>query len=284
MEQKLYQESKARLDAEGWCTIPDVIGAELAGEGVRRLWAAAEANAREGYSCHLPGIDPNLNMVRILSPLQADGYFRDLVENETGLEMARAVCGDNLVVANCTANIVRPGARPMMLHSDVAFILPEPWLHAWSVNIIWCLTDIHPDNGATRYIPGSHLWSTHADIPEDAGERLVSVTAKAGSIVVMDGRLWHTSGSNVTRDEDRALFFAYYSTSFLRPMINWNVTMKEEDKMALSPLMRDLLGLDALANNNQDNYNQVHWKGAPVGVDKAMEQFERVKNRVVDAG
>ena len=100
----------------------------------------------------------------------------------------------------------------------------------------------------------------------------------------MDGRLWHTSGSNVTRDEDRALFFAYYSTSFLRPMINWNVTMKEEDKMALSPLMRDLLGLDALANNNQDNYNQVHWKGAPVGVDKAMEQFERVKNRVVDAG
>jgi fumagillin biosynthesis dioxygenase len=276
VEQQLYDRAKAQLDAEGWCIIPDMISAEAAAEGVRRLWAIAEDNARDGYSCLLPDLDPDSHMVRILSPLSADDYFRDLIQDETALEMAKAVIGHELVVANCTGNISRPGQTSMMLHADLAFILPEPWVHPWSCNIVWCLTDVYPENGATLYIPGSHRWSRKADIPADAMDRLLPFTAKAGSIIVMDGRLWHTSGNNITENEDRALLFGYYSADFLRPMINWTAVIPAEDQARFSPRLRDLLGLDVFANTaNSDQ--QGHWRGMPVGPEKAIDDIRRAR-------
>jgi hypothetical protein len=122
----LYDKARVQLAEEGWCIIPDVIPRVLAATAVDRLWAAAEANAAEGYSCFLPGIDPNPSMVRILTPLSADGMFRALIQHPTALEMVRAVVGPEIVVANCTANIARPGSRSMALHADLAFILPIP--------------------------------------------------------------------------------------------------------------------------------------------------------------
>ena len=73
--------------------------------------------------------------------------------------------------------------------------------------MIWCLTDVHPDNGATLHIPGSHRYQTLADVPTDPMAQMVPFEAPAGSIMVMEGRVWHTSGANVTADEDRALLF-----------------------------------------------------------------------------
>ena len=280
MEQQVNAAAKAQLDAEGWCVVPDVISADQAAEGHRRLWAIAEANARDGYSCLLPDIDPDSRMVRVLSPLSSDGFFRDLVENPVALAMARAVVGHDLVVANCTANISKPGSAPMALHADLAFILPEPWIHSWSVNVVWCLTDLRPDNGATRYIPGSHRWSTMAEVPDNASEMLVPFTASAGSIIVMDGRLWHTSGNNITEDEERALLFGYYSASFLRPMINWSLAIPAEAQAGASPVLRDLLGLDVFANaSNTDQ--QGHWRGMPVGKEQAMADLRAVRSSKV---
>jgi fumagillin biosynthesis dioxygenase len=269
---------QAQLASEGWCVVPDVISREAAAEGVSRLWAIARANAGEGYSCHLPGLDPNPSMVRVLTPLQSDALFRNLVQNDTALEMARAVVGRDVVVANCTANIALPGADSMMLHSDLAFILPEPWTSPWSVNVVWCLTDLHKDNGATLYIPGSHKWQGQADIPENASDLLVPFEASAGSILVMDGRLWHTSGANVTQDEERALLFAYYAASFMRPMINWTAAIPGELQDTFSPLLRQLLGLDVFANTHDAEAEyQGHWKGQPVGVQAAMAQFREAE-------
>jgi ectoine hydroxylase-related dioxygenase (phytanoyl-CoA dioxygenase family) len=75
----------------------------------------------------------------------------------------------------------------------------------WNLNVIWCLTDVYFENGATLYIPISHKWQTRADIPEEPEKLLIPFEAKAGSIVCMEGRLWHTSGANITKDVDRAL-------------------------------------------------------------------------------
>jgi hypothetical protein len=276
----LYEKARAQLAEVGWCIIPDVIARDVAAMGVDRLWDAAEVNAAEGYSCFLPGIDPNPNMVRVLTPLSADQIFRDLIQHPDALEMVRAVVGPDIVVANCTANIARPGSRSMALHADLAFILPEPWIHPWSVNIVWCLTDAHRDNGATLYIPGSHHWRTAADVPADAAEQLVPFEAKAGSFIVMDGRLWHTSGANVTTDEDRALLFGYYSAAFLRPMINWTAAIPAELQASFSPQLRYLLGLDVFANTSNTE-DQGHWKGMPVGAEQALADVRRARSMTV---
>ena len=136
----------------------------------------------------------------------------------------------------------------MPLHSDQSFVAPQPWTQPWSVNIIWCLTDVHADNGATCFIPGSHYWRTRADVPADAASRLIPFEAKAGSFVVMDGRVWHTSGANVTADEERCMMFGHYSASFLRAQVNWNVALSEGVKAGLSESMRAWLGLDLIPN------------------------------------
>jgi fumagillin biosynthesis dioxygenase len=139
----------------------------------------------------------------------------------------------------------------MALHSDQAIIVPEPWLAAWSLNIIWCLTDVRLENGATLFVPGSHNWTHHADVPDDAATRLQPFTAKAGSIVAMDGRLWHTSGANVTESEERALLFGFYCKPFLRPQVNWNAALSDVTKAALSPELHARLGMGVEANNEQ---------------------------------
>jgi len=270
----ISDEIRAKIERDGWCVVPDVIPRDMAAEAVARLWTIARANAEEGYSCFLPGLDPNPSMVRVLTPLQSDGLFLEFIQNDTALALARTTVGQEVIVANCTANIALPGARPMALHSDLAFILPEPWLYPWSVNVVWCLTDVNEANGGTQYIPGSHAWRTQADIPENAADLLVPFEAGAGSLIVMDGRLWHTSGANVTAGEERALLFAYYSASFLRPMINWTAAIPAELQATFSPRLRQLLSLDVFANTQDEELEfQGHWKGQPIGHDKAMEEY-----------
>jgi ectoine hydroxylase-related dioxygenase (phytanoyl-CoA dioxygenase family) len=139
----------------------------------------------------------------------------------------------------------------MALHSDQSLVVPEPWVQPWAVNIIWCLTDVTFENGATLFIPGSHRWTTRAEVPADAHKRLRPFEAKAGSFVVMEGRMWHTSGANITANQDRALLFGYYTAPFLRPQVNWNACLSEKTQASLSPQMRDWLGLDITANVGQ---------------------------------
>lgn len=136
----------------------------------------------------------------------------------------------------------------MPLHSDQAIVVPEPWHHPWAINIIWCLTDVRFENGATLFLPGSHRALRRADLPPQPLTRMRPFEAAAGSVIVMEGRLWHTSGANITKAEDRALLFGYYSAAFLRPQVNWNAALSPEVQAGLDPQMRHWLGLEAQAN------------------------------------
>ena len=136
----------------------------------------------------------------------------------------------------------------MVIHSDLGIVLPEPWHAPWSLNVIWCLDDVRGENGGTLYMPGSHRYQRRADVPDDIAQQMVPFEAQAGSVVAMDGRLWHTSGMNRTRDEERALLFGYYSRSFIRPQWNFNVGLSEAVKQGLPPQLRRWLGLELAAN------------------------------------
>lgn len=239
---------KAQLREEGWCVVPDVLAPEQAAAVLERLWAAAEEFRRRGRDTHMERLDPNASNVRVFELLDIDPVFRDLIRRPIALDMVRTLLGPEFMISNFTANIARPGSGSMNLHSDQALVVPEPWLEPWSINVIWCLTDVRFENGATLFIPGSHKVTRLDELGANPAERLRPFEAKAGSIVVMDGRIWHTSGANITADEDRALLFGYYSRSFLRPQVNWNVVLSKAVQDGLDPELRGLLGLEATAN------------------------------------
>jgi ectoine hydroxylase-related dioxygenase (phytanoyl-CoA dioxygenase family) len=78
--------------------------------------------------------------------------------------------------------------------------------------------------------------------PQLGSDDTVAMECPAGSIFVMDARVWHQTGPNRTVDETRAGLFGYYVRPFIRPQWNWYQTVTPELLGRLSPTMREMLG------------------------------------------
>jgi hypothetical protein len=240
--------SKAHLLTEGWCVIPDVLSPGEAAETLTHLWESAAEYERQGGETHIQGLDPNDSNVRVFNLPGLHPVFRDLLRHPLALDLVHTLLGSDIIASNFSANIARPGARAMRLHSDQSLVVAEPWVEPWAINIIWCLTDATFENGSTQFVPGSHKVTRLTELGDKPGARLQAFEAKAGSIVAMDGRIWHTSGNNITADQDRALLFGYYTSGFLRPQVNWNGALPLELQQQLDPELKQLLGLAGYAN------------------------------------
>jgi ectoine hydroxylase-related dioxygenase (phytanoyl-CoA dioxygenase family) len=244
----LEGEMRSQLQEQGFCVFPAVLTSEeldRARAGLDRgvEWMRQVMPAQLDHQ-----LDPNEANVRVINLPAIDPIFIDLLIHHEALSAVEAVLGPHVLVSNFTANIALPGSGSMKLHSDQALIVPPPWPHPWAANIIWCLDDIYADNGATRYLPGSHRFQSLEEVPPDAMERTVAFEAPAGSFIVMEGRLWHTSGQNVTADERRRMLFAYYSSDFIRQQMNWSMMLAPELQGALTAQLRKLFGLSPLGN------------------------------------
>ena len=237
-----------QLADDGYCVIENVLSREEAADVRAHLVEAAAESERRGVPTRIESLDPNASNVRVFNLLDLDPVFMQLIQHPVALSVVRHLLTDEFIISNFTANIAKPGSESMVIHSDLSIVIPEPWHSPWSLNIIWGLDDVTEENGGTRFMPGSHHFERMADIPEDIVSRMMAFEAPAGSIVAMEGRLWHTSGKNQTEDQERALLFGYYSRAFIRPQWNHSVALRPETQEGLSPEMRRWLGLDVTAN------------------------------------
>lgn len=236
-------DATARHDLEnhGYCVIRDVLTARRSAEILDEVWHSIEVNKQLGLATHL-NRDPNEQNVRATMLIDRGQTFEDLVTHDIALDVVETLLGPDYILSNLTGNIARPGSGSMLVHSDQSLVAPAPWTEAWAVNVIWCLTDVHQDNGATLYLPESHKYRTADELPEDTYSQLRPFEAPVGSVIVMDGRTWHTSGFNVTADEDRALLFAFYCRSFVRPQMNWPAILDPDVFDAMPSEIQRLLG------------------------------------------
>ena len=238
----------ADVQRTGVGIVAEVLSADEAIEVRAALVDAAAESERRGVATFMPVLDPNAANVRVFNLLDIHEVFRTLILHPAAVALAEAVLGEYFGISNFTANIALPGSRSMSIHSDQALVAPQPWLAAWSMNVIWCLDDVTFENGGTLYLPGSHRVMRRDELPANPLAKMQPMIARRGSVVAMDGRVWHTSGANITADVERALLFGYYSADFLRPQVNWNVLLSEATKAQLSPELFTRLGLGPDAN------------------------------------
>ena len=239
---------QVQLQKDGYSIIENVLSKRQVADVRQRLVLAAQESERRGVPTYIEGLDPNERNVRVFNLMDLDPIFLELIQHPLAIATAEFLMGPDFIISNFTANIAKPGSGSMKIHSDLSIVLPEPWLEPWSLNIIWCLDDVTKDNGGTRFLPGSHRFQRLSEIPRDIANRMTAFEAPAGSVIAMDGRVWHTSGKNVTTDQERALLFGYYSRAFIRPQWNHSVGLSQASQRDLSPRMQHWLGLGVSAN------------------------------------
>ncbi len=232
----------------GLSIVPGLLSGDRLARTRKAFDTAIDEMERRGLVIFDPRLDPNDRNIRVNNLPDMDAVFMELLRDPTALAVARALLGETMFVSNFTANMTTPGSASMNIHSDQALCSPAPWNDTWMLNVIWCLDHVTPENGGTLYIPGSHRIRTRDEVPADSEARLKVLEAPAGSAIVLEGRVWHTSGINTTANERRALLFALYNRDFLRPQVNWEVLLSDETKARLSDEDRALLGMGALCN------------------------------------
>jgi ectoine hydroxylase-related dioxygenase (phytanoyl-CoA dioxygenase family) len=233
-----------QVHAEGWAVVPDVLAPEEILAARAALVDATAACEAHGMPVRLEDLDPGGRNLRVYDLVAHGRVFAALAEHHAVLPYVEALLGPGAILSNFTANTALPGSGSMNAHNDQSTVMPEPWPTLEAMNAIWCLHDVDEENGATRYLPGSHRYETFAEVPADPKEAMVAFEAGAGSVVLMHGRLWHTSGENRSVDRDRALLFALYTSGHLRPQTNWWRSIPRDAQTQLSPRLRALCCLD----------------------------------------
>jgi ectoine hydroxylase-related dioxygenase (phytanoyl-CoA dioxygenase family) len=134
---------------------------------------------------------------------------------------------------------IGPGEKAQILHRDDS-IYPVPEPHPpLVVNTMWPLDEFTAENGATRFIPGSHRWEPgRQPTPDDPVEIAVM---SPGSVMFYLGSLWHGGGANQTAASRLGVILEYCS-GWLRQQENHCLAVPRDTVRELPERLQELLG------------------------------------------
>ena len=268
MGDDVLQQARKDLDEQGFCIVPDVLDADAVGEVQERLLRQAEAERAAAldheYPAEAPGDDINQWVYQLVNKGEV---LRQLPVHPTAAALASHVLGREYLLSSMDAHITYPGNLLMPLHADQWWMPPpqvrvgdyvrqgditrgggpigdptpstEPITGPLIINVMWMITDFTVENGATRFVPGSHLSGRRPD-PNRSYDEVVG-EGSAGSIVAWDGRTWHGAGLNVT-DAPRAGLTTYFCGPMVRQLSNGVYGLRSELRDEVSDELLALLG------------------------------------------
>jgi len=214
------------------------------------------------------GINQRVNLL-----VNKGKVLRDLVTHPVGLEMMEYMLGTYFLLSSFSANIAKFGGVEQGLHRDnwwcpiphrrgddhlkvgdskryalEAENTPEDVLvPPCAGNVLWMITDFTEENGATRVVPGSHLLAHNPDGSVPHKIPTVPAVGKAGSCLIFDGRLWHGTGRNLTK-EPRIGLLTYYCGPQFRQLENFFLGLDPAVLDGASDRLLDLLGYSTWMN------------------------------------
>jgi len=150
------------------------------------------------------------------------------------------------------SNISYPNCHPQPMHQDQTFIAPyNPREAPVLVNTMYVLQDVNEVNGGTLFIPGSHKpngtggpYALYGKMPKP-----INLEAKAGTILMFDGRLLHGGAVNHS-DKFRYVITNSCVKSFIRQQENFLLTMSAEVLAKASDKLLWRLGFQSSITSN----------------------------------
>ena len=230
---------KADLDEFGYAVVAGALSLEQSGQIRERLTEQASLERKLGfeiadhvYDVKQTSVDHGPNQW-VYGLVNKGDEFRITLDQPLVRSLITHALGREYILSDLTAHITHPGNSDMTLHTDQWWMpppmipgeadyircgdlsrdysgtqgTPEPSKHPilppFQINVIWMLCDFSVENGATRFVPGSHL-SGHQPDPE-IDYKAVPVPGSEGSAIVWDGRIWHAAGANTSNAPRYAL-------------------------------------------------------------------------------
>lgn len=231
---------------------PEEVAEALAREGVavvdRLVPAATMDRAREELASHLDATRPG-----------PDAFTGQRTRRTGGLVARSATCRELVMhplVLGATKRVlakatsfqlhltqviaIGPGEPAQLVHRDQwAFdFFPFPRGYEVQCNTIWAMTDFTEENGATRVIPGSHLYEDGLRFTE---ADTVPAEMEKGSVVFYTGSLYHGGGANRS-DATRYGVNLTYNLSWLRQEENQYLSVPHEVARTLPEDLLRLMG------------------------------------------
>lgn len=158
------------------------------------------------------------------------------------LEASCRVIGQPFKLSTMHARTLRPRTQAQELHVDF-----KRDAAGWPmVGFIFMVDAFRGDNGATRFVPGSHIWS---EIPDGLmNDRLadypgqVVACGAAGSIILYNGSVWHGHTANCSDEPRRSIQGAYIRRE-AQSGINLPARMREDTLARIGPVARYVLAV-----------------------------------------
>jgi ectoine hydroxylase-related dioxygenase (phytanoyl-CoA dioxygenase family) len=135
---------------------------------------------------------------------------------------------------------IGPGESDQLIHRDQwAFdFFPFPKGYQVQCNTIWAMTDFTEANGATRVIPGSHLYDDGLEFSRADTD---PAEMEAGSVLFYIGSLYHGGGANSSNAVRRGLNITY-ALAWLRQEENQYLSVSRETAAELPESLLRLMG------------------------------------------
>ena len=234
----------------GFCLIEDAMSKEQCDRFLNRLLDQAEGE-------RLAGVDQPTSSGQYINTLINKGeVFAQCIEQNTEAVQAGPVIeqimdetlGKGWICHSFLSNGSDPDGYPQGLHIDQGPLLPWVTEEAPALfNTMYIPQDINEKNGGTLVIPGSHRILIEAGSGGKVGKLppAINLEAKAGTVMLFDGRMLHGTGVNRT---DKQRFVATMSNvkAWTRTQENWVISVAPDVLEKASPKLLHRIGLQAL--------------------------------------
>ena len=158
------------------------------------------------------------------------------------LDACCRIIGRPFKLSSLHARTLRPHSLNGKLHIDVQHDSAD-----WPlVGFILMVDDFRPENGATRFVPGSHRWlhapDAHAGEPRGNHAEQVQACGPAGSLIIFNGSTWHDHAANTSNLPRRSLQGAFIPRDG-KAAEDFAARLHAETRARISPLAQYVLAI-----------------------------------------